>query len=50
MSGYASGWHSHLALLIALLEGAPRPAFWAPHLKLREHYGKVPADIARKQA
>lgn len=36
--GYASGWHSHLDLLLALLEGTPPPAFWANHLRLKEFY------------
>ncbi len=38
ITGYSSGWHSHLTLLIALLEGKPLPPFWAPHLKLRQEY------------
>jgi uncharacterized protein YndB with AHSA1/START domain len=45
LSGYASGWHTHLTLLIALLEGAPRPPFWAQHLKLKEEYEKLLAAL-----
>ena len=45
ITGYASGWHSHLTLLLALLEGAPLPPFWAPHLKLREEYNKLFAKL-----
>jgi len=41
LTGYASGWHTHLAHLIALLEGAPRPAFWATHARLKEEYEKL---------
>ncbi|HVU18535.1 MAG TPA: SRPBCC family protein [Candidatus Didemnitutus sp.] len=41
LSGYASGWHTHLAHLIALLEGAPRPPFWPMHLKLKTDYEKT---------
>ena len=45
ITGYASGWHSHLTLLLALLEGAPLPPFWAPHLKLREEYDQLLAAL-----
>lgn len=41
LSNYAGGWHTHLALLIALLEGAPRPKFWATHARLQAHYQQV---------
>lgn len=47
LSSYASGWHSHLSLLIALLEGKPLPPFWAPHLELREHYERVVAGLPK---
>jgi len=40
LSGYASGWHTHLAHLIALLEDAPRPPFWAMHAKLKAEYAQ----------
>ncbi|HEY4248897.1 MAG TPA: SRPBCC family protein [Lacunisphaera sp.] len=43
LSGYASGWHTHFALLIALLEGAPRPPFWAMHQRLKAEYEKLRA-------
>lgn len=45
ITGYASGWHSHLALLIALLEGTPRPPFWAQHLRLKAEYQKLHAAL-----
>jgi len=45
LTGYASGWHTHLTLLLALLEGSPLPPFWAPHLKLREEYEKLFAAL-----
>jgi uncharacterized protein YndB with AHSA1/START domain len=41
LQGYASGWHTHFAILIALLEGAPRPPFWAMHAKLKVEYAKL---------
>jgi uncharacterized protein YndB with AHSA1/START domain len=41
LTGYASGWHTHLTLLIAELEGAPRPSFWSLHLRLRADYVKL---------
>ncbi len=38
ITGYASGWHTHLAQLIAQLEGAERPPFWPMHAKLKAEY------------
>ena len=43
LAGYASGWHVHFMLLIALLEGAPRPPFWATHHQLKADYEKLRA-------
>lgn len=37
-TNYASGWHTHLALLLALLENQPFPPFWATHRRLKAHY------------
>lgn len=31
ITNYASGWHTHVALLLALLEGTMPPPFWANH-------------------
>jgi uncharacterized protein YndB with AHSA1/START domain len=44
LGNYASGWHTHLALLVAELEGAPRPPFWATYLKLKPDYEKLLGD------
>ena len=41
MAGFGAGWHTHVAHLIALLEGAPRPPFWPLHAKLRADYEKL---------
>jgi len=41
LHNYASGWHSHVALLLAELEGAARPPFWATHLRLVAEYEKL---------
>lgn len=38
---YASGWHTHLALLVAALTGAPRPQLWETHARLHAHYAGV---------
>lgn len=38
LTNYASGWHTHLALLVAELEGTPRPKFWAMHARLVAEY------------
>jgi uncharacterized protein YndB with AHSA1/START domain len=42
--GFASGWHTHLAILLAQLEGAPQPLFWATHDRLKAEYGKLPSS------
>lgn len=41
MADFASGWHTHLTHLIALLEGAPRPPFWPVHTKMKAEYEKL---------
>jgi uncharacterized protein YndB with AHSA1/START domain len=41
LTNYASGWHTHLAHLLAELEGSPRPPFWATHAKLLAEYEKL---------
>lgn len=41
ITGYAGGWHTHLAQLIAVLEGAPRPPFWPLHAQLKAEYAKL---------
>jgi len=46
MTGFASGWHTHLAHLVAQLEGTPSPSFWALHAELFEHYRKARAGTA----
>ncbi|HEY0944356.1 MAG TPA: SRPBCC family protein [Opitutaceae bacterium] len=38
ISNFATGWHTHLSLLIAELEGAPRPLLWATHNRLLPEY------------
>ena len=38
VGSFASGWHIHFSMLIALLEGAPRPAFWSQHARLKPLY------------
>lgn len=38
VGSFASGWHIHFALLIALLEGAPPPRFWSEHSRLKPLY------------
>ena len=37
---FASGWHTHVAQLIALLEGAP-PPLWPLLMKLKPEYEKA---------
>jgi uncharacterized protein YndB with AHSA1/START domain len=40
LHGYAGGWHTHLAQLIAQIEGTPRPPFWPMHARLKVEYQK----------
>lgn len=47
LTNYASGWHTHLTHLVAQLEGAPRPAFWAMHAKLLAEYEKLRAATSQ---
>ncbi len=37
-SGFASGWHTHFAILTAQLENSPPPLFWATHARLKADY------------
>ncbi|MEE2871136.1 MAG: SRPBCC family protein [Pseudomonadota bacterium] len=37
----ASGWHTHLGILIEDLNGQARSAFWPRHTALEAHYRKV---------
>lgn len=39
--GYASGWHTHFALLSAMLADATPPPFWATHQRLKAEYQKL---------
>ena len=41
LTGYASGWHTHLMLLLAQLEGTATPPFWATHARLKAEYEKL---------
>lgn len=41
LTGFASGWHAHLSILIAALEGGPTPPFWATHTRLKAEYEKL---------
>lgn len=36
-----AGWHTHLAILVANLEGTPPPSFWTTHTKLEADYEKI---------
>jgi uncharacterized protein YndB with AHSA1/START domain len=38
MAEFGAGWHTHVAHLIALLEGSPRPPFWPLYTKFRTEY------------
>src|SRR5690606_37132115 len=38
LTGYASGWHTHIAMLIALLEAKSPPPFWSTHARLKADY------------
>jgi uncharacterized protein YndB with AHSA1/START domain len=47
LTNFASGWHTHVALLIAELENAPRPGFWAVHAKLLAEYN---SEYSKRQS
>jgi len=38
MTNFAAGWHTCVAQLVAEVEGAPRPAFWPMHIRMRREY------------
>jgi len=38
MADFAAGWHTHVAQLVAQLEGAPRPPFWPMFKGIWERY------------
>lgn len=40
----AAGWHVHVAILLAELEGAKPPPFWSTHAKLENEYARVLAE------
>ena len=44
LTGFASGWHTHLAILLAQLEGKTQPLFWATHARLKADYEKLRAS------
>lgn len=41
LTGFASGWHTHLAILLSQLQGTPQPLFWATHSRLKAEYEKL---------
>jgi len=48
MHEFGAGWHTHVAQLIAQLEGTPPPPFWPMLVKLKPEYEK--ARIAAQQS
>lgn len=44
LCNYASGWHTHLDYLIAVLEGRTLTSFWATHAKNEAVYQKLRAS------
>jgi uncharacterized protein YndB with AHSA1/START domain len=47
LGNFATGWHMHLSLLVAELEGAPRPSFWPKHAGLLAEYHKLLASTSQ---
>lgn len=41
INNFSTGWHTHLTVLVALLEGTPPPPFWATHARLTAEYEKL---------
>ena len=45
MVDVSGGWHSHLGVLVALLQGRTPGGFWADNARLTEEYqGRIPRD------
>lgn len=44
----ASGWHTHLGILLDALEGRPRQPFWSTHAKHETEYAKQLESERRK--
>lgn len=40
LTSVSAGWHTHVAILVAQLEGAPAPSFWSTHTRLEAEYEK----------
>ena len=45
--GYASGWHTHFALLLSILEDTPPPPFWSTHKRLKAEYASAYAAVPK---
>lgn len=45
LCNFASGWHTHFTLLLAELEGRPRPPLWATHTRLLAEYTRLHAGL-----
>jgi len=43
----AAGWHTHIAIMLAKLEGAAPPPFWSTHSQLEAEYEKQLNEAAR---
>lgn len=40
MVSVASGWHTHVGLLIDILNGRELSGFWSTHARLKDEYEK----------
>jgi uncharacterized protein YndB with AHSA1/START domain len=45
LPNYGAGWHVHVNLLLAQLEGTPPPPFWATHARLKPDYEQRLAQV-----
>jgi uncharacterized protein YndB with AHSA1/START domain len=41
LTNFAAGWHSHVMILLSLLENTERPLFWANHTRLLAEYQRT---------
>jgi len=41
VGSFASGWHIHFGMLIALLENTPRASFWGEYARLKPIYSRM---------
>ncbi|SMO94089.1 SRPBCC family protein [Gracilimonas mengyeensis] len=44
LSGVGAGWHTHLGILVDVLEGRKPKGFWSIHMPLEEEYKRIVSE------